>query len=252
MEARSQLRHRPALPLNISQPATRYSGIVPAARVLPFLALFFHSSALPQGVPPRTQPSAYHAQLKLPDLTIAADYLARILPFPSRPLTLSNYLVIEVALFPSPSTHVVISHSQFSLRLNGKKLPLLPQAAGLVAAEVKYPDWEPGPRLVLGGGIGDAGVILGPIPTGERFPGDPRGRTSRLPDTLPTNKTEPEQHPEAPTPHEFVLKAALPEGAISHPSAGLLYFAFKGKTKSIRSLELLYSGPVGSGALRLH
>jgi len=224
---------------------------VPPARALPFLAVLFHSSALPQAVPPRTQSSAYHAQLQLPDLTIAADYLARTVPFPNRPLTLSNYLVIEVALFPSPSSHVVISHSHFALRLNGKKVPLLPQAAGLVAAEVKYPDWEPGPRILVGAGVGDAGVILGPVPPAERFPGDPKARTSRLPDTIPTGKTSPDQHCEAPPPHEFVLQAVLPEGVITQPSAGLLYFAFKGKTKSIRSLELLYSGPAGSGVLRL-
>lgn len=48
-----------------------------------------------------------------------------------------------------------------------------------------------------------------------------------------------------------IKHAALPEGDVKTPFAGLLYFPFGGKTKSIKTLELLYNGPEGKMALNL-
>jgi hypothetical protein len=48
------------------------------------------------------------------------------------------------------------------------------------------------------------------------------------------------------------LYSALADGDRPLPQAGLLHFSYGGKVRSIRSLELLYSGPVGKPTLDLH
>ena len=48
-----------------------------------------------------------------------------------------------------------------------------------------------------------------------------------------------------------IKHAAVPEGDIKTPFAGLLYFPFRGKTKSIKTMDLLYEGPAGKFALKL-
>ena len=46
-------------------------------------------------------------------------------------------------------------------------------------------------------------------------------------------------------------KAALPEGDRTLPVAGLLFFQYSGKAKSIRSVDLIYNGPAGKATLEL-
>jgi hypothetical protein len=46
-----------------------------------------------------------------------------------------------------------------------------------------------------------------------------------------------------------VQRAALPEGDRTLPQAGLLFFQYR--AKSIRSIELIYSGPAGQATLKL-
>jgi hypothetical protein len=43
----------------------------------------------------------------------------------------------------------------------------------------------------------------------------------------------------------------VPDGDLKTPFAGLLFFPFRGKTKSIKTMELLYQGPAGTIALKL-
>jgi hypothetical protein len=50
---------------------------------------------------------------------------------------------------------------------------------------------------------------------------------------------------------EQIQKLALPEGKYAPPLAGLVFFPFRGKMKSIKSLELLYEGPAGKATLKL-
>lgn len=45
-------------------------------------------------------------------------------------------------------------------------------------------------------------------------------------------------------PEELVVQTALPEGSRRGPVSGYLYFAYKGKTASIKTLELLYEDAV--------
>jgi hypothetical protein len=97
-------------------------------------------------------------------------------------------------------------------------------------------------------------VLLGAPRQSERFPGDPTARR------LPRAPRAPETDDQAAVRDraEPVLSAAdaaieksLPEGKINLPVSGYIYFAHKGKTKSIKSLELLYNGPAGQAELKL-
>jgi|YNPNPStandDraft_1061719.scaffolds.fasta_scaffold04088_3 hypothetical protein len=203
------------------------------------------------GLDPRPSPKDYPAEAKLAAAALGAEYLARGVAARGRTFLLDGYLVIETAMYPERGRSLAVSAGHFTLRVNGKKAALAPQTPGMVAASLKYPDWERRPELTVGGGVGDAGVIIGGRRPGERFPGDPRPRQTRLPEAprVPA-QTGVDREP-APSPEEVVVEAALPEGETAQPVAGLLYFAYRGKTKGIRSLELLYNGPAGQCALRL-
>ena len=48
-----------------------------------------------------------------------------------------------------------------------------------------------------------------------------------------------------------VQKASLPEGDRTLPQAGLIFFQYRGKTQSIHSIELIYTGPAGKVTLPL-
>lgn len=56
---------------------------------------------------------------------------------------------------------------------------------------------------------------------------------------------------EALRPEDAVAQTALPSGEAKGPVSGYLHFAYKGKTKSLKTLELIYEGPAGSTMLRL-
>jgi len=210
--------------------------------------LVLAGSLLAAGLEPRPRPGDYPAHLQLAKLAVGADYLVRSFTARQQTFVLPSFLVIEVALYPAPSSRLLVQAGQFSLRINGAKRALMPQPPGMAAAELKYPDWEQRPEVVLGGGVGNAGIVIGSRQPVERFPGDPRARTPRLP--APQQGAGSEKEPED-RPEQLVVEAALPEGETSGPVAGYLYFPYKGKPGKIRSLELLYQGPAGQFTLRL-
>jgi hypothetical protein len=59
-----------------------------------------------------------------------------------------------------------------------------------------------------------------------------------------------EQQPPEPV-EDVVNHLALPEGDIRPPVSGYLFFPFKDKLKSIKTLDLVYEGPLGAATLRV-
>jgi hypothetical protein len=165
-----------------------------------------------------------------------------------------DYLVVEVAIYPPKGKDLLLFSGHFTLRVNDSKRALMPVPPSFVAASLRYPDWERRPSVVAGAGAGDASVIIGRPPATERFPGDPRPGQTRLPrpprapDQGPPGAVERDEPPKA---DEVVVETALPQGTLSSPASGFLYFPFKGKTKSIRSVKLLYHGSAGTATLKL-
>ncbi len=207
-----------------------------------------------QGTTPKEKPSDYPVRVQLPGLQIAAEYLVHSLPVSGGVLIVNDYLVLEIALYPAVPQTVLVASGDFTLKINNRKAVLFAQVPGMVAASIKYPDWENRPTLEATAGVGDTGIVLGRPRTVSRFPGDPRPDQSRLPrpprvpdQTSPTGEDKPigEQVDVS------IARSSLPEGSTKAPVSGYLFFAFKGKTKTFRSLELLYSSPDGSRAATL-
>jgi hypothetical protein len=105
------------------------------------------------------------------------------------------------------------------------------QPFGVVFSSAKDPSWEPpeppskSKSGISTGGQGDAGSTPAPV------------------------------HMPMPLQHAMQLKiqkAALPEGDRPLPQAGLLFFSYRGQSKSVYSVELIYNGPAGKATLSLH
>jgi hypothetical protein len=224
----------------------------PACRVLAFAVaggMLVHA----QGTPPKAKASEYpvHADLDR-EITLSAEYLVHAIPTSSGSQFTTDYLVVEVAFFSPRLTPVNLSPEHFLLRINGQRVPLMTQSAGIVAASIKYPDWTQKPRVVGTAGVGNADVIFGQPRPVERFPGDPTARTGptqpRAPE--PENPTGEAKAPRVPI-EDQIQRAFLPEGEQVLPVSGVIFFPFRGKTRSLRSLELLYDGPAGNITLKL-
>lgn len=208
------------------------------------LALGAATLAAQTGLPPRPSATDYPAHAAAADAAVGAEYMVHTFGSGRQTYIAADYLVIEVAVYPSKGKAVNVAAGDFTLHINGHKTGLAAQSPGFVAAALKYPDWETRRGVEASAGAGPAGIILGRPRSVGRFPGDQRDpesrvpRAPRAPDTTPggVERQEPAKA------EEVVVDAALPEGPWEKPVSGYLYFAYKGKTKSIKSLELRYRG----------
>lgn len=207
--------------------------------------------SLAAGTEPKPKADAYPAHASTPEVSIGAEYLVHSVPARSLTFTARDHLVVEVAVYAPNGGTLNIALEQFGLRINGRKETIQPQSPGFVAAGFKYPDWERRPTLEAVAGAGDGGVIVGAPQAVPRFPGDPTVRQTPPPRAPSVEETAGVDKEPSARPEEVVVESALSEGPIHSAASGYLYFPFKGKTKSIRSLELLYRGPTGTLTLPL-
>jgi hypothetical protein len=174
--------------------------------------------------------------------TLTAEYLVHSLPAPEGTLVANDYLVVDVK-FAGPAP-LQTSAGQFLLRINARTV-IEPDSAGDVSGSLKYPDWTQKPVVT-----GTAGpVMIGSSPTVERFPGDPT--VGHVPMPRAPEPDSPVEKAPAMSIDERVQKAAMVEGESKMPVSGLLYFPFQGKTKKIKSVELVYQGPAGRAEVKL-
>jgi hypothetical protein len=137
-------------------------------------------------------------------------------------------------LFGEPEARIKLSLNDFTLRINGKKPPLPSQPYGMVTGSIKDPDWAPpasssskSKTSIGSGGGGGQGDSNSPPP--------------------PVHVPIEVQRAMA----QRVQKASLAEGERALPQAGLIFFQYRGKSTSIRSIELIYNGPAGQATLAL-
>ncbi len=210
-----------------------------------FLLFACASLALAQGggTEPKAKAEDYEAHGQLKDIAIGAEFMIHSFSGQGETYIAKDFLVVEVALFPPKGQAVDVNGGAFSLRINGNRKPLMPAAPGMVIASLERPEWQSGPRLEGGGGLGNTGVILGrpvpsQVPNGQPVP---TRRPSPVPD--PTNPVgvERQEHISA---TDLVGQTALPEGHFGGAVSGYLYFPFRGKSTSIKSLELLWKDAV--------
>jgi hypothetical protein len=204
-------------------------------------------AAFGQGTKPKAIPEDYPVHSQIDSLGIGAEYMVHSFSQGEEMYLAKDYLVVEVALYPAKDHPVVVQYSDFGLRINGKKLPLLPQAPSMVASSLTHPEFrtEPHPEVAIG--AGNRQVIWGaPVPPTVPNGQDPSTRGPQIPRVPKDNPSGMDQR-EPVKPEELVVQTALPDGIQKWPVSGFLYFVYTGKTSSIKSLELVY----GSAALKV-
>jgi hypothetical protein len=238
---------------SVDHPASRpvYTASMGGRIAVAFLLI--SAGLVAQGTTPKAKVEDYSVRGGAGKIALGAEYMVRSIQGGGTTLIAADYLVIEVAVYPPRFEPIPVSSGQFTLRINGRKQVLFNQSPGMVSASIKYADWERRPTLVGGVGGRDGGIIVGQPPTTGRFPGDPRPDQTRL----PRPPKAPDQNPSGVEPKEpidadqLVAANALPEGEATGPVSGYVFFAYKGKTRKIKSLELLYKGPAGEATLKL-
>ncbi len=182
------------------------------------------------GLPPRATPGDYQLRIPVGKMTLAAEFMGHGVPtLEGGPYTTDDFLIVEVALFGAPGAKLAVGYQDFSLRVNGKKVPL-PSAPYLeVFKSLKDPDWEP-PNKDEGGKTS--------FNSGGGNTSDP----PRL-EHMPIERQRAMQ--------QRVMKVSLGEGEHPLPQAGLVFFEYHGEVAKIRSMELIYNGPAGKATLPL-
>jgi hypothetical protein len=204
------------------------------------------------GTTPKASPADYPVQAKIGELVVAAEYLVHSVSSAGQTFIVPDYLVVDVAVYPPKAHPVDLAAGQFSVRLNGKpKDVLYPEAAAFVAASLKHPDWEQQRGLEGGIGVGGVGVSIPGSPPAGRFPGDGREPPDRTPPQAPDRNSAGAQEQPRATAEEAVVNSALPEDRFKGPVSGHLYFAYRGKLRKLKSLELVYRHGGGETVLRL-
>jgi hypothetical protein len=187
-----------------------------------------------KGLPPRVASTEYQAHAQVGTVTVAAEFTGHSIATPQgSTLATEDYLVVETGFFGPDGARLKVSADDFSLRINGKKVALPSQPFGLIASSLKDPEWEPpvdkkSKSSMSTGGGGGGGGKDDPPPTPPKMP-----------------------FPERRAMEQRVQKATLPEGDRALPVAGLIFFQYGGKTKGMKSVELIYNGPAGKATLAL-
>jgi hypothetical protein len=187
-----------------------------------------------RGLPPRASPSDYQAHGDAGSVTIAAEFKGHAIPTAKLLLNSEDYICVELALYGPAGTRTKLSIDDFSLRVNGAKKPLPSQSDVLVFHSVRDPEWEPEVKVEKGSKTSIGG-------------GGKGGQEAGAPPPLPPKPPIELQRSWSKT----VQQSVLTEGDRTLPQAGLIFFKYGGKTKGIRSLELIYEGPAGKATVAL-
>jgi hypothetical protein len=224
MQLRLPLR-RVALPLGVLAVLVgQCVAQAPAARVA-------------KGIPPRATPGEYLSRAQAGTTTIAAEFDRHEVPTPESILTTEDYVCVEVALFGPAGARLVVSSSDFSLRINGKKGALPAEQFAAVFRNLRDPSYQP-PELAAAKANKSSGLNAGGGDSSQ----------SDLGSTPPPVHIPPEMERAM---QLRVQNAALPEGDRELPIAGLIFFRYGGLPKGIHSVELLYAGPAGKATITL-
>jgi hypothetical protein len=184
-----------------------------------------------KGLPARTSPDEYQAKAQAGAVTIAADFDEHSVPTPDGVYSSEDYVVVEAALFGPADGRVQLSSGDFSLRINEKKSPLPSQPYELVSRTLKDPSWAP-PKE-------DKSESKTGINTGGKDANAPPPAPVHMPMELQLAM------------QKHVRNAVMLGGDRALPQAGLLFFEYRGKEKTIHSVELMYAGPAGKATLTL-
>ena len=191
-------------------------------------------AAFAQGTDPKPKPEDYpvHAQISVlgQPVTLGAEFDVHSFSRGEEMYVAPEFLVVEVAFYPPKGTRIDVSPPQFTLRVNGRKQPLLAQPPGLVASALSHPEWQNRPRVMAGGGMGGIGI-------GTPAQGPQQRNPPQAPRDDPSDGLAQKPRVSA---SDLALQTALPQGEFKAPVSGYIYFDYRGKISSIKSLVLYY------------
>jgi hypothetical protein len=213
-----------------------------------YLLLFCCAGLLSaQGTDPKRTAEDYDSHAQAKDFAIGAEFTVHSFSRGQETFLANDFLVVEVAIFPPKGETFEIHDSDFTLRINGRQV-LYDAPPDLVVAARQHPEWKPpkdGLTARAGGSIGNAGATIGTEPVNTNpFPGSQRPGTPQCPpvDIPRDNPSGIEKEPV--DAGQLLLQTALVEGPHHAAVSGFLYFAYRGKISSIKTLELLYRDTV--------
>lgn len=208
------------------------------------LLLAASSLALASGTEPRLRAEEYPRHVALPGGGgLGIEYHGRGIPAAKGGVFLGAHVVLEVAYYPPAGQKAELRGSQFLLRIDKMKLGIPPEPPGMVAASLKYSEWEGARGLQVEAGP----VILRPGGGSRRLPGGPQNpEPRRRPGARDDGKPDP-QDLEA----EAVKEFAFPEGETRQTVAGYFYYKWGGNLKKMKKLALDYSGPGGPAKIEI-
>ena len=183
-----------------------------------------------QGIPARATPNDYQAHAQAGSFTVAAEYIGHFVPTSAGTYTTEDFVVVETALFGEAAARLKLSLEDFSLRINGRKMPYASQPAGLVTSSLKDPELEP---------LASASKSKSSIGTDNGGQSETPPPPFRIPVEIRRAMGQ------------RVQKASLAQGDRALPQAGFLFFQYRGQPKDIRSMELVYQGPAGQAIVTL-
>jgi hypothetical protein len=192
--------------------------------------------AAPRGTAPRASADRYPANAQRDGVSIGAKFLTTD---EARKTFVSNVneccLVVEVALYPQKGTPLNIDAGDFTLSIVDTDIAAKPESAKLVAASLqKKNDSSRNVSVAPSVGVGyESGTYVDPYGQTQRVHGvttsagvavatgpNGTGSASTDRDTMETELTE----------------KGLPEGTVSAPASGYLYFAITKKKKDAKLL----------------
>jgi hypothetical protein len=197
------------------------------------------------GTDPKPKPEDYESHGQARATSLGADFMIHSFSGQGVTYVAPDYLVVEVALYPPKGSEINVQPLAFALRLDGKRT-LAPVSTSMVASSLPHPEWRQGPRLEAGAGVGGGGVVLGaprpaqPIPGGPPVTGPPQQVPGSDQDPTGTGVSRTPPVPAA----QLLVETALPTGKFPGPVSGYLYFPYRGKAGSLKTVELLYEDAV--------
>jgi hypothetical protein len=206
-----------------------------------------------QGTETKPKVEDYEVHVQAKNAAIGAEYMVHSYSRGEQMFIAKDFLVVEVAIFPPKGTTVGVQLSDFALRINGRKEPLAPASPQAVIAYMQHPEWNPerpGPHTEAGAGMGNIGVMVGGPPVNPNpYPGSQMPPPNPIPNPTYPPVDIPKENPggvkiEHVDPSELLLQTAIVEGPRHTPISGFLFFPYRGKPTSIKSLELLYQDAV--------
>ena len=172
---------------------------------------------------PRGKATDYPAHAESAHVAIGAEYLVHSFSNGRQTYFTPDYLVVDTAVYPHGA--LVINQGHFRLVVNGATLS--PQSPGVVAYTLSNDGFETNPRYARG----------------PKFPGDTGSNPPQVPQAPDPNHPDAQPGPERA--EDVVVRTTLQEGEFHSPQSGFLYFAYSGKLKKIKSMNLIYSDDAG-------